>query len=437
MKALNSFFIKTYGCQMNELDSCVIEGMLLNRGMQKSESELTADLIIFNTCSIRDLAERKVFGKLGQLGRGKKRAIIGVMGCMSISKKTEIFKKMSHVDFVMGPNNIHNLDEALDRIIAGEKQVILTDDKSKEDPDYLCAERHNRVSTSVSVIKGCNKFCTYCVVPYTRGREISRPMEKIENEVQILAKRGYKEISLLGQNVNSYGKDFSDSNTRFHDLLYRLDKIEGIERIRFMTSHPIDITVELMQAVRDLPSVCEFVHFPMQSGSDRILKLMNRYYSRNEYIEKVQKFRSIVPDVSFGTDVIVGFPTESEEDFNDTYTLFDEVGYSLAFIFAYSPRKGTRSIKWPDDVPQSTKQQRLQTLTNLYDEQGERERASFVGNSLGVLFERHNKNGYLHGRTRCFKKIIAKGKSDLIGSIQTVKVTGFNHKTLIGIISQT
>ena len=273
MQEPKTYFIRTYGCQMNELDTEIMAGQLQKRGLVPVLDEENADILIFNTCSIRDLAERKVMGKLGKMGRGKKHhRLIGLTGCMAMAKKDSLFRKFPHLDFVLGTNNITDLGSVIDEALYTRRQVLKTEDKFEENLDYLSAKRDNKVKASVSIIRGCDKFCTYCVVPYTRGQEVSRPPESIVEECRRLVDQGYKEITLLGQNVNSYGKDQPEWNCLFHDLLYRLDQIPGMERIRFMTSHPVDITLELMQAIRDLPSLCEFVHFPIQAGSSRILK---------------------------------------------------------------------------------------------------------------------------------------------------------------------
>ncbi len=434
MRALKTFFIRTYGCQMNELDSEIMVGQLLNRGLTRIDDENDADLLIFNTCSVRDLAERKVMGKIGQLGRSPhKRSIIGVTGCMAMAKKETIFRKLPHVDFVVGTNNISELNEVLDEVLVSGKQMIRTDDQFEENLDYLIAKRDDPVKAYVSIIRGCDKFCTYCVVPYTRGQEVSRPPASIVEECQRLVENGYKEITLLGQNVNSYGKDKPEWGCFFHDLLYRLDKIPGLERVRFMTSHPVDITPELMQAIRDLPSVCEFVHFPIQAGSNRILKKMHRLYTVEKYLEKVDLLRSIVPDVSLGTDIIVGFPTETEEEFQLTYAIFKQIRYSVAFIFAYSARKGTPAFRWKDDISEEVKQDRLQRLLNLHSEICAEERQALLDAEVEILVERRNRDEkHLKGRTRCWKNVLFKGDDALIGTLQTIKVTGFSHQTLIG-----
>lgn len=438
MRSLKTFFIRTYGCQMNELDSEIMVGQLLKRGLTRTDDEDDADLLIFNTCSIRDLAERKVMGKIGQLGRSPhKRSIIGVTGCMAMAKKDTIFRKLPHVDFVLGTNNISELNEVLDEVILSGKQTIRTDDQFEENLDYLIASRDDPVKAYVSIIRGCDKFCTYCVVPYTRGQEVSRSPDNIVEECTRLVQNGYKEITLLGQNVNSYGKDKPEWSCLFHDLLYRLDKIPGLERVRFMTSHPVDITIELMQAIRDLHSVCEFVHFPIQAGSNRILKKMHRIYTVEKYLEKVELLRSIVPDVSLGTDIIVGFPTETEEEFQLTYDIFKQIDYSVAFIFAYSARKGTPAFRWKDDISEEVKQERLQRLLNLHNQICIDHRKAMLGSEVEVLVERRNRDEkYLKGRTRCWKNVIFKGDDSLIGTLRNVKVTGFSHQTLLGDASE-
>lgn len=434
MNEPKTYFIRTYGCQMNELDTEIMAGQLQKKGLTPVLDEESADLLIFNTCSIRDLAERKVMGKLGRMGRGQKRnALIGVTGCMAMAKKHSLFRKFPHLDFVVGTNNITDLGSVLDEVLYTKRQVLKTDDRFEENLDYLVAKRDNPIKAFVSIIRGCDKFCTYCVVPYTRGQEVSRSPDSIVEECKKLVDAGYKEITLLGQNVNSYGKDQPEWNCLFHDLLYKLDRIPGMERIRFMTSHPIDITRSLMEAIRDLPSLCEFVHFPIQAGSSRILKKMHRIYTKEQYLEKVALLREIVPNVSLGTDIIVGFPTETEAEFEETIEVLKQIRYSLAFIFAYSARKGTPAMRWKDDVPEEIKMDRLQRLMAVQDEIMKEERIQMLGNTYEVLVERFNKDGkMLKGRTRCWKKVIFEGDSSLIGTLQPVKVHSFSHETLIG-----
>lgn len=435
MRQLKTFYVRTYGCQMNELDSEIMIGQLEGRGLTRLDDENEADLVVFNTCSIRDLAERKAMGKLGQLGRYRQKpAVIGVTGCMANAKKDALFQKLPHIDFILGTNNIHDLNSVLDEVLTTGKQTIRTDDQFTQELDYLNTKREDTVKAYVSIIRGCDKYCTYCVVPYTRGPEVSRHPDSIVEECRHLVQKGYKEVMLLGQNVNSYGKDQAAWGCLFHDLLYRLDNIPGLERIRFFTSHPVDITIELMHALRDLKSLCEFVHFPLQAGSDRILKKMHRIYTVEQYLEKVQMLRSIVPNVTLGTDIIVGFPTETEEDFQKTYALIKEIEYSLGFFFTYSPRKGTPAMRWSDDIPAEVKQDRLQRLLELQDGITAKHRQALLGTTVEVLVEKPNfKDGSLmKGRTRCWKNVLFPGDESLIGTLQQVKIHSYSHLTLLG-----
>jgi tRNA-2-methylthio-N6-dimethylallyladenosine synthase len=420
---------------MNELDGEIMRGILEKRGLVRTENEEEADLLIYNTCSIRDLAERKVLGKVGILGKTEVRnKIIGITGCMANHKKASLFSKLPHLDFVLGTNNIHNLNQVLDEVLATGSRAMRTDNLFHEEIDYLLAKRDDSVKAYVSIIRGCDKFCTYCCVPYTRGKEVSRSPESIVAEVRALADKGYKEIILLGQNVNSYGKDAPEWNCLFHDLLYRLEAIPGIERIRFMTSHPIDITRELMEAIRDLPKMCEFVHFPLQAGSDRILKKMHRIYTVQQYLEKVAMLREIVPGVALGTDIIVGFPTETEEEFLETYRLMAEIRYSVAFIFAFSPRKGTPARRWRDDVPEEVKQDRLQRLLKLHQDIASDQLRDMLQTEVEVLVEKESfkDNKLLKGRTRTWQQVLFPGDSSQIGTLQKVKVHSYSNQTLLG-----
>ncbi len=440
MKSIQTFYVRTYGCQMNELDSEIMVGLLEKRGLTRIDDEMSADLIIFNTCSIRDLAERKALGKLGKLGRAREgRALIGVTGCMANAKKDSLFQKLPHIDFVLGTNNIHDLNSVLDDVLQSGKQSAKVDSRFEHELDYNIAKRDDPVKAYVSIIRGCDKYCTYCVVPYTRGPEVSRSPEDIVHECRRLVENGYKEITLLGQNVNSYGKDKPEWNTLFHDLLYKIDAIPGLERIRFMTSHPVDITRNLMEAIRDLPSLCEFVHFPLQAGSNRILKKMHRLYTKEEYFEKVQLLREIVPNVALGTDIIVGFPTETDAEFQETYDALKTLRYSVAFLFAYSPRKGTPALRFKDDIPEHVKEERLQALLQLQDEIYREERQGMLGQEIEVLVERPSTKdeNMLKGRTRCWKNVVfhcppGMIPQQLVGTLQKVRLHSFANQTLIG-----
>ena len=434
MEEPKTFYIRTYGCQMNEMDTEVMAGILAKRGLIQTENENKADLLIFNTCSIRDLAERKVMGKLGQLGRKKKRdRIIGVTGCMANAKKESLFQKLPHVDFVLGTNNIHDLNTVLDEVQHTGEQILKTDDAFTQELDYTSAKRKEKYSAYVTIIRGCDKYCTYCVVPYTRGPEVSRHPDSVIEECRQLSDAGCQEITLLGQNVNSYGKDQPSWNFLFHDLLYRLDRIGGIKRVRFLTSHPVDISRQLMEALRDLPSLCEHVHFPLQAGSNRILRKMHRIYTKEQYLEKVHMLRELVPGVALGTDMIVGFPSETEEEFVQTYEAMQQILYSNAFLYTFSSRKGTPARRWADDVCEEVKQDRHKRLLKLHSEISAKLMQEMLGNTVEVLVERKSKDGrYLKGLTRCWRNVVFKGADSLIGTLQKVTLHSCSHKTFIG-----
>lgn len=434
-----TFYVRTYGCQMNELDTEIMAGILAQKGLRQTEDENEADLLIFNTCSIRDLAERKVMGKLGKLGRQKKRErIIGVTGCMANAKKESLFQKLPHVDFVLGTNNIHDLTSVLDEVLFTGQQTVRTDEEFTQELDYAVTKRTDKHKAYVSIIRGCDKYCTYCVVPYTRGPEVSRAPESIIEECQKLVDQGYKEITLLGQNVNSYGKDRPEWGSLFHDLLYQLDKIEGLNRIRFLTSHPVDISRHLMEAIRDLDSLCEHVHFPLQAGSDRILRKMHRIYTKQEYFEKIALLKELVPNVAIGTDMIVGFPTETEEEFMETYEAMKAIRYANAFLYTYSPRQGTPARRWADDIPEEVKDDRHQRLLQLHQELSSQLMQEKLGEEVEVLVERRNKDSrYLKGVSRCWRNVIFEGDDSLIGSLQKITLHSCSHNTFIGKLSVT
>lgn len=437
MKNPKTFYLRTYGCQMNELDTEIMAGILTQRGLQQTEEEEFADLLIFNTCSIRDLAERKVMGKLGKLGRRKKRdRIIGVTGCMANAKKETLLQKLPHVDFVLGTNNIHDLNYVLDTLLATGERSVLTAEEFSQELDYTMAKRTDKYKAYVSIIRGCNKFCTYCVVPYTRGPEVSRNPASIVDECRKLIDEGFKEITLLGQNVNSFGKDQPEWGCLFPNLLYQLDQIEGLNRIRFLTSHPVDITRDLMLALRDLPSLCEQVHFPMQAGSDRILRKMHRIYTKQEYMDKVEMLREIVPGIAIGTDMIVGFPTETEEEFLETYQAMEKIRYTNAFLYTYSPRKGTPAMRWADDIPLEVKEERHKRLLDLHHEIASERMREMLGLEVEVLVEKRNKDGkHLKSVSRCWRNVIFEGPDSLIGTLQKVRLHSFTHNTFMGALS--
>jgi tRNA-2-methylthio-N6-dimethylallyladenosine synthase len=425
---------------MNELDSEVMSGLLQKKGLTKALNEDDADILIFNTCAIRDLAERKVLGKVGRLSPEKrKKQIIGITGCMANAKKSSLFKKIPMIDFVLGTNNIHEINFIIDEVVSLQEKPIRVDPVFSQELKYEEADRTNSIKAYVSIIRGCNKHCTYCVVPSTRGPEVSRHPNDILQECQTLIDKGYKEITLLGQNVNSFGNDHPEWNILFHDLLYKIDSMAKKEcRIRFMTSHPVDISQELMYAIRDLPSICEFVHFPLQAGSDRILKKMHRMYTKEEYFDKVAFLRSLVPHVALGTDIIVGFPTETDEEFEETRLALESIRFSVAFPFAYSARKGTPAMRWPDDISQEKKEERLQILLALQDEIYKEEREQMLGSTVEVLVEGSSlkDDTMLKGRTRSWKNVIFKGPQYLEGTFQEIHITGCTNQTLIGTLNR-
>lgn len=430
-----TFHICTYGCQMNELDSAIVRGMLEKRGMTLAGEE-EADLLLFNTCSIRDLAERKVMGKLGQIGRKGRPQLLGVMGCMANAKQSTLFQKLPHLDFVLGTNNIHELPDILDTLLSTKEPLLRAAPTFTEELDYQSAIHPDPYKAYVSIIRGCSKRCTYCVVPYTRGPEVSRPLASIVEECTQLVEKGYQEITLLGQNVNSYGKDWSDQTIHFPDLLAALDRIPGLHRLRFLTSHPVDITRALMEAIRDLPSVCHQLHFPLQAGANRILRKMHRMYTKEEYLEKVAQIKEIVPDIALGTDMIVGFPTESEEEFAESLEAMRQVRYAAAFLYTYSPRKGTPAQRWKDDVPSSVKKARHQQILSLYETLLTELLQAELGRSVELLVERRSKDGrYLRGTTRKGYGVLFAGPDSLIGTLQEVTLHSFSHHTFLARIA--
>ena len=432
-----TFFVKTYGCQMNELDSQIMSGVLTKRGLSEVKDETLADLLIFNTCSIRDLAERKVMGKIGILSRRKKRnRVIGITGCMANAKKDALLRKLPHVDFILGTNNIHDLNAVLDMVITTNQRSVLTDDEFTQELDYSAAKRENPFKAYVSIIRGCNKFCTYCVVPYTRGPEVSRSASDILTECKTLLDKGCKEITLLGQNVNSYGKDFEKEGMLFHELLYQIDKLPYKKWVRFLTSHPVDITMELMQAIGSLESLCEHVHFPLQAGSNRILRKMHRIYTKEMYMEKVAQLRSIVEGVALGTDMIVGFPTETEEEFEETLQAMRDVRYAHAFLYTYSQRKGTPAMRWVDDISDEVKASRHARIFQLYEEISSSVMQSMLGQKVEVLVERRNKDSnYLKAVSRTWHNVIFEGDDSLIGTFQKVTLHSYSHHTFIATLT--
>ncbi|MBP3384676.1 MAG: tRNA (N6-isopentenyl adenosine(37)-C2)-methylthiotransferase MiaB [Firmicutes bacterium] len=435
MKKTKTYHITTFGCQMNEHDSETLAGMLAEKGYEESPERDEADVVIFNTCSVRDNADKRFFGTLGQLKKIKKSRdlTLCVCGCMMQQQHIidDIKKKFPWVDVIFGTHNIHQFPQLLDSALEEKKRVINVWEDGGEIVEGLPAKRLYKHKAFVNIMYGCNNFCTYCIVPYTRGRERSRKPEDILREVKCLVADGVREVTLLGQNVNSYR---GDENTDFSDLIYMLNEVEGLERIRFMTSHPKDLSDKLIQAYVDCEKLCKYIHLPVQCGSSRVLKEMNRKYTREDYLELIRKLRAAVPEITISTDIIVGFPGETEEEFEETLSLVAEVEYDSAFTFLYSIRKGTPAEKYPDQIPEEVKHERFNRLVDLVNEISAKKNAAYVGRVEKVLVEGYSKNTATaySGRTDGFKLINFEGSEDLVGKIVNVRVTAGKTFSLEG-----
>lgn len=432
------FFIATYGCQMNEEDSEKLSGMLKLNGYSRTQNKLEADLIIFNTCCVRENAELKVFGNVGALKKEKEKnpnLIIAICGCMMQQEgmAKSIIDKFPFVDIIFGTHNSHMLPEYLNRVKHEGQSIIEIWDKEKEIVEGLPVDRLSGIKGFVTIMYGCNNFCTYCIVPYVRGRERSRNPEDIENEIKDLVSKGYKEITLLGQNVNSYGKGL-EHKIDFADLLRRVNEIEGIERVRFMTSHPKDLTFKVIEAIRDCDKVCEYIHLPVQSGSSNIIKKMNRHYTKEYYIDLIKKIKEEIPGIALSTDIIVGFPGETEEDFNETLDLVRQVEYDSAFTFLYSIRKGTPAAEIENQISDEVKHERFNRLVETLNEISARKNKEYEGKIVEVLVEGPSKNdeNKLMGRTRTSKLVNFISSNDNIGKLIKVKITKANSFSLLG-----
>lgn len=435
------YHIITYGCQMNEHDSERLAGQLRELGYSYIEDYTKADIIILNTCSVRENAELKVFGKVGELKAVKRQnpnLIIGIAGCMMQQEQVveELLQKYPQVDMIFGTYNIHKLGDLIKDVQAKKKKRVV--DVWNQAPEFipeLPSERTSPFQAWVSIILGCNNFCTYCIVPYVRGRERSRRLEDIVREVERLVADGVIEITLLGQNVNSYGKDLQDEKYDFADLLQRLDTIEGLQRIRYMTSHPRDYSDKLIETVKKSKKVCEHFHLPVQSGSTRILKLMNRGYTQAKYLELTLKIRQAVPDASITTDFIVGFPGETEEDFQETLKVVDMVEFDAAYTFLYSQRTGTPAAKYEEQISDEVKKDRLQRLMDLQAEKSLKQNQKLLGATLEVLVEGESKSNpkRWQGRTRTNKIVLfPRGAEDLTGKLVTVHIDKVQSWNLYG-----
>jgi tRNA-2-methylthio-N6-dimethylallyladenosine synthase len=408
-------YIETFGCQMNERDSEIMGNLLKQSDYLQTSSMEEADLILINTCSIRAKAEQKVYSLLGRTRRQKQKKpslIIAVAGCVAQQEGSKIHRKMPHVDIVLGTQHIHELPQMVNVVESKHDKVLAVDllptyaiptfePRSSVDKNSACAI--SEIKKFVTIMQGCNNFCTYCVVPFTRGRENSRPEKDILSEISHLSAAGTKEITLLGQNVNSYGKDKNGdvSNSNFPDLLRKVAHISGIERIRFTTSNPRDLSEELMQCFAEIDKLCPHFHLPVQSGSNRILQSMNRKYTIESYKEKVDVLRRYKPDIALSTDIIVGFPGETDEDFQDTINLIDDIRYHSAFSFKYSDRPNARSASFSDKIPEQEKSKRLKTLQDRQDEITLERNKEYVGKQITVMVEGESKTaaGQMSGRS--------------------------------------
>ncbi len=425
-------YIETMGCQMNKSDTERMLGILSHFDYEETKVQEDADLLMVNTCSIRQLSEDKAFSQLGVWGKWKKdnkpNLKIGICGCVAQQKARKVFSRAPYVDFVLGTHKIYSLPDVIKRIESDERvcECEETNLAAANEKGYPI----NRVKSTnawINITEGCNNFCTYCIVPYTRGRERSRLPEVIIKEVKDALTDGFKEITLLGQNVDSYGKDFKDKNYRLAQLLRDINAIEGNFRIRFVTSYPTDITDELIETARDLDKVCEYFHIPMQSGSSRVLKAMNRRYDRETYAKIVEKVRRMIPDVTITSDFIAGFPGETEEEFIETLTAIDEFELDYSNVAAYSPREKTVAAKWVDKfIPEDVKDERFQRLNLKVQENCLKSNLKYVGREMEVLVE----NFYEHkgkmintGKTRNFKTVHIPCDEDLTGQFINVKIS--------------
>lgn len=422
------YYIRTYGCQMNEHDTETMMGMLEQMGFESTEIKEDADIILLNTCAIRENAEDKVFGEIGHLKNlklEKPSLLLGVCGCMSQEESVvnRILQSHGHIDLIFGTHNIHRLPHLIQEAYFSKEMVVEVWSKEGDIVENLPKKREG-MKAWVNIMYGCDKFCTYCIVPYTRGKERSRRPEDVIAEVRELARLGFKEVTLLGQNVNAYGKDFEDIEYTFGDLMDDIHKID-IPRIRFTTSHPRDFDDRLIEVLAKKGNLVEHIHLPVQSGSTEVLKKMSRKYSREHYLALVDKIRQAIPDVVLTTDIIVGFPGETDEQFAETLSLVREVQYDGAFTFIYSPRDGTPAAEMEDNIPMEVKKERLQELNDVLGTIAKRKNDSLLGATLEVLVESESRTNadVLAGRTRTNKLVHFEGGKELIGQFVQVKIT--------------
>ncbi len=434
-------FVETYGCQQNSSDSEKIKGMLFDMGFDFCETFEDADFILYNTCAVRENAELRVFGNIGalkHLKRRKENIIIAVCGCMMQQEHIakQIKSKYKHVDLVFGTHALYRFPELLDSVLAGGRvfDIKSEDGAVFEDITY---KRDDIPLAKIPIMYGCNNFCTYCIVPYVRGRERSRNAERILKEVKEVADKGYREVMLLGQNVNSYGNDLEDGLS-FAQLLREVCKVDGIERVRFMTSHPKDISDEVILAMKEESKICNQLHLPVQSGSDRVLKLMNRKYTKEQYMEIINKVKAEIPDVVLTTDIIVGFPGETQEDFEETLDVLRKVEYDTIFSFIYSKREGTPAAKMEDCMTDAQKHDNFDKMLKVQNEISKRKNDAYLDTVQKVLVEGQSKTNEdtLTGRTEGGKVVNFEGSKSLVGEFVNVKITKCQTWSLFGDITE-
>jgi len=428
------YYIHTYGCQMNVHESEKLAGILEEKGYLPAEKENDADIIVFNTCCVRETAETKILGNLGivkKLKETKPDLKVCVCGCMA-QKKGEadrLKKRCPFINLIFGTHNLYKFDQYLDEIMSGQN-VIEVWDTDKTLPEKTPIKRSDSVNAWVNIMYGCNNFCSYCIVPYVRGREISRPEQDVLQDVTKLISEGYKEITLLGQNVNSYGNDFSDKSNHFAALLEKCASFEGDYKIRFMTSHPKDLSEEVVKTIASCDKLADFIHLPVQAGSDRILSLMNRRYTSGQYLEKIDMIRSYIPDAGLSSDIMVGFPTETEEDFSDTMNIVKKVGYNNLYTFIYSRRSGTPADKM-EQVELATKKRRIKELIALQFEIGCDLAKKCVGKTYRVLCDGYD-GKTASGKSSCEKAIYFPSDINPVGKFVNVTVTHTKNNQLYG-----
>ncbi len=438
---MKQVYLETFGCQMNVADSDRMELLLFNSGYLRTPHKEDADLILINTCSIREKAEQKVFSLFGGMRSLKKDnpdLIFGLAGCLAQQEKEQLFKRIPQLDLIIGPDSIEDIPWAVDQVSSERRPVIWTefDDKSNYSIPQTKNNKAPGPSVFVNIIKGCDKFCSFCVVPFTRGREKSREASEIYEEIQQLVDLGAKEFILLGQNVNAYGKRGMQQPVAFHELLYKVSEIPGVERLRFTTSHPRDFTRDLILAYRDIPNLMNHLHLPVQSGNNRVLEIMRRNHTVEEYLALIEELKSEVPGIALSTDIIVGFPSETKNEFEDTLNLMKTVGFNNSYMFSYSPRPNTPALEFEDTVSEEEKKARLQQTINLQNQLTENQGISFLGKQVEVLIESKTNRNQMNfkGRNPEYWMVLFKGGEDCLkpGDIVTVAVESVSGHVLHG-----